>query len=61
MVRDLLRQKLGKSLRSGAAEMIDNSDAEQGFQVRYAGDTARSFIDFEGMWLVGIEEKQGKS
>jgi CRISPR-associated protein Cas2 len=58
MVRDLLWQKVAKSLRAGGAVMIYTSDTEQGFQVRYAGDTSRTFIDFEGIWLVGIEEKQ---
>jgi len=41
--------------------MIENSDAGQGFEVRYAGETSRSCIDFEGIWLVGIEGKPGKS
>ncbi len=59
MVRDLLWQKVAKSLRAGGAVMIYTSDTEQGFQVRYAGDTSRTFIDFEGLWLVGIEAKQG--
>jgi hypothetical protein len=39
--------------------MIYSSDTEQSFQVRYAGDTSRMFIEFEGIWLVGIEEQQG--
>jgi CRISPR-associated protein Cas2 len=58
-VRDLLWEKIAKSLRSGGAMMIHSSNCEQGFKVRYAGDTSRTFVDFEGLWLVGIEEKLG--
>jgi CRISPR-associated protein Cas2 len=60
IVRDLLWEKVMGSVKGGGAVMIHNNDSEQGFAVRYWGDTSRQFEDFGGLWLVGVEEKQGK-
>jgi len=60
LVRDLLWQKVGHSLKSGSAILIHSSDTEQGFAIRYWGDTSRKVRDFEGLMLVGVEENQGE-
>lgn len=60
LVRDLLWQKVGESLKGGGAILIHNSDTEQGFAIRYSGETSRRVRDFEGLLLVGVEEKQGE-
>lgn len=60
LVRDLLWQKIGKSIRGGGAILIHSSDTEQGFAVRYWGETSRKVRDFEGLLLVGVEENQAE-
>jgi len=50
-VRDLLWQRVVKSLRNGAATMVYTCDTEQGFGVRSFGDARRSVRDFEGLFL----------
>ena len=59
MVRDLLWVKITWSLKSGGAIMIRTDTSEQGFAVSYWGETSRKIEDFEGLWLVGVEQKQG--
>jgi len=59
MVRDLLWDKVRWSLRGGGAVMIHSSDSEQGFAVKYCGETSRRIEDFDGLWLVGVKETQG--
>jgi CRISPR-associated protein Cas2 len=58
IVRDLLWNKVRSSLKGGGAVMIHSDNSEQGFGVRYWGDTSRRIEDFEGLWLVGVVEKQ---
>ncbi len=60
LVRDLLWQKIGESVKGGGAILIHSSDTEQGFAVRYWGETSRKVRYFEGLLLVGVEEDQGK-
>ena len=50
-VRDLLWQRIGKSLRDGAATMLYSSDTEQGFSAKVLGAPKRIMADFEGMLL----------
>jgi CRISPR-associated protein Cas2 len=50
-VRDLLWQKVGRSLRKGAATMLHSDDTEQGFSVRILGDPSKVVTDFEGVFL----------
>ena len=60
LVRDLLWEKIGGSVKGGGAILIHSSDTEQGFAVRYWGETSRKVRDFEGLLLVGVEGDQGK-
>ncbi len=60
IVRDLLWDKVRSALKGGGALLIHNNDSEQGFAVRYWCQTSRKVEDFEGLLLVGVEEKQGK-
>jgi CRISPR-associated protein Cas2 len=57
LVRDLLWQKVAESLNGGGAILIHSSDTEQGFDIRYSGETSRRVRDFEGLLLLGVEEK----
>ena len=50
-VRDLLWERVGRSLRKGAATMIHSDDTEQGFSVRVLGDPSKVLTDFEGLFL----------
>jgi len=50
-VRDLLWERVGRSLRKGAATMIHSDDTEQGFSVRVLGDPSKVVTDFEGLFL----------
>lgn len=54
MVRDRLWQKVCEDLRDGGATLVHSSDSEQGFRVRYWGDTDRRIEDFEGLFLVRV-------
>lgn len=58
IVRQLLWDKVRWSVKGGGAIMIQSSNSEQGFQVNYSGETSRMIEDFEGLWLVGVEENQ---
>jgi CRISPR-associated protein Cas2 len=60
LVRDLLWEKVCGSLKDGAAVLIHNSEGEQGFSMRYWGEPSRSIRDFEGLWLIGIKERQAQ-
>jgi CRISPR-associated protein Cas2 len=60
VVRDLLWDKVKWSLKGGGAIMIHTDNSEQGFAIRYWGETSRRIEDFEGLWLVGVEENQGQ-
>ncbi len=54
LVRDRLWQELCVKMSEGAGILIYKSDSEQGFAVRTWGDTSRTLIDFEGLWLVQV-------
>ncbi len=54
MVRDKLWEKVCDDCRDGGAILVHNSDKEQGFAIRYWGDTDRSIEEFEGLSLVRI-------
>ncbi len=59
LVRDKLWEYACSSMRGGAGMLIYSSDGEQGFGVRFWGDTTRRVVDLEGLVLVEIEENQG--
>ena len=50
-VRDLLWERLQKSMKKGAALLIFTSDAEQGYAIRTYGKTKKMIQDFDGLAL----------
>lgn len=56
MVRERLWEKACKGMRSGAGALIYSSDTEQGFAMRFWGETARVVEDFEGLTLVRVPD-----
>lgn len=54
MVRDKLWEKVCKELREGGAILAHSSDSEQGFRVRYWGESDRRIENFEGLYLVRL-------
>ena len=57
-VRDRIWEKAEKSARGGAGMLIHNAKNEQGFDLRTFGDTTRSIVNVEGLWLVQLTTKQ---
>lgn len=51
-VRDLLWQRVCRSIRDGAAILIYPAPVEQGFVIRSVGETTRLIEDFEGVTLI---------
>ena len=54
MVRERLWEKVCEGMRDGAGTLFYSADNEQGFSIRYYGDTAKAIVDFEGLSLVQI-------
>lgn len=52
LVREKLWDKAVEKSKAGGCLMIYSSNNEQGFQIKSWGKTARSIIDFEGLFLV---------
>jgi len=50
-VRDLLWERVAKSLKGGAATMLYSDDTEQGFSARTLGQPRKVMTDFEGILL----------
>lgn len=50
-VRDLLWERVARSLKKGAATLIYSDSTEQGFSVRILGDPSKIMTDFEGLFL----------
>ena len=50
-VRDLLWQRVARSLKNGAATLIHTDNTEQGFSVRILGKPSKVMTDFEGIYL----------
>ena len=55
LVREKLWEQVCDGMRAGAGTLVYNSDAEQGFTMRYCGETARTIVDFDGMELIRIQ------
>jgi len=53
-VRDRLWEKCCKSMRAGGVVQAWSTNTEQRFQMRIAGSTKRSVVDFDGLQLVRI-------
>lgn len=56
LVREKLWEQVCDGMRTGAGTLVYSSDAEQGFTMRFCGETARSIVDFEGLALVQTQE-----
>lgn len=52
MVRERLWQKVCEGMRGGAGMLVYTTDNEQGFAIRYWGDTTKRVVDFEGLSVV---------
>ena len=55
-IRDELWNKAVKGRKAGACFQAWRYPCEQGFQFRSFGDTSRQLVDFEGLYLVSIQE-----
>lgn len=55
LVRDKLWERVCANMKGGAGMLIYSSDAEQGFTMRFWGDTARTIVDFDGLSLVQMQ------
>lgn len=51
-VRDLLWDKVCQKSKNGGCIMIHSYNNEQGFKILSFGNTTRSIIDFEGLFLI---------
>ena len=54
MVRDRLWDKCCKARRTGGVVQIWSTNTEQRFQMRMAGATKRSVVDFDGLQLICV-------
>jgi CRISPR-associated protein Cas2 len=52
MVRDKLWEKACAAMNGGAGMLIHSAEAEQGFEIRFWGETSRTVVDFEGLSLI---------
>ena len=58
MVRDKLWDKVCKSVKDGGCMMVQRTNNEQGFAIRYWGNLKRQLRDFDGLFLIGIPSDQ---
>ena len=56
-VRDRLWEKATENARAGACLQIWSTNNEQGFEIRSHGDTSRTIVDLEGLYVVSIPKK----
>lgn len=54
LVRDKIWEKACRKSNKGGCLIIYSSNNEQGYQIKSWGNTTRSIIDFEGIFLVQI-------
>ena len=54
MVRDRLWEMVCRGMKGGAGLLVHNADNEQGFAIRFWGETSRSVVDFEGLQLIRV-------
>ena len=58
MVRDMLWDKCAKALGDGGGLVqIWSTNVEQRFQMRMMGDTKREMVDFDGLQLIRLPNK----
>lgn len=56
-VRDALWTMICTKLRGGAGILVHQTTNEQGFALRFYGDTSRELVDFDGLKLIRILNK----
>ena len=54
MVRDRLWDKCCKAKRTGGVVQVWSTNTEQRFQMRMAGTTKRTVVDFDGLQLICV-------
>jgi CRISPR-associated protein Cas2 len=54
MVRDRLWEKCCEAKRAGGVVQIWSTNTEQRFEMRMAGETKRTVVDFDGIQLVRV-------
>lgn len=57
MVRDRLWEMVCGKMKGGAGMMLHATDNEQGYAVRYWGKTSRRVVDYDGLMLIGRNDK----
>ncbi len=58
LVRDRLWEKVCSKSRDGGCLMVHNAQNEQGFDIRFWGETSRTVRDWEGLKLVFVPQTQ---
>jgi CRISPR-associated protein Cas2 len=51
-VREVLWKSVCEKLRDGAALLVNNAANEQGYVIRFHGETTRKVEDFDGLLLI---------
>ena len=59
-VRDALWKMVCEKMRGGSSMLVHSAANEQGFAIRYAGETTRVVEDFEGLLLIRIRSGNSK-
>ena len=57
-VRDTLWKSVCNKLRGGGAILVHNTNSEQGYAIRFSGDTSRIIADYEGLLLITYPQAQ---
>ncbi|HWQ33232.1 MAG TPA: type I-E CRISPR-associated endoribonuclease Cas2e [Blastocatellia bacterium] len=57
MVRDKLWEMICGKVRKGAGMLVHNAASEQGFAIRFVGETSREVVDFDGLKLIRVIQK----
>jgi len=58
MVRDRLWEKCIKQRGNGGLIQIWSTNTEQRFEMRSWGDTDRTLVEFDGLWLVSRQKRR---
>lgn len=59
MVRDKLWEMICGKVRKGAGMLVHNAASEQGFAIRFIGETSREVVDFDGLTLIQVTQNGG--
>lgn len=61
MVRDKLWEMICSKVRKGAGILVHNAASEQGFAIRFVGETSREVVDFDGLRLIRVAQAGGST